>query len=319
MKIKLLLIVCFSLLLSACGDERQDRIDANIQSADYLLNNLGESLDNNNIRNAMLLKEYAKLLSESKPELKPLLTQLSRDATREGPTYQGLVQRLKTLREQPQVLGDIEAQLFESETLIEASDPALYNDALSDPINVIADMSDGQLARVNAISQQQSLQANGAENNGAGSQLVGNPGYGQWQTNNSGMSFWHWYGMYSMFSAITNPVRYDRWSSRRDYSYYNDVGRNRYTSPQQAKSQNDLATKTKKQFANNSGFKSPYAKSKTGASAMSGSSRQAQKSTSFSGRSSYSKAKSSSKTKSKAASSFRNSKTTSSRGTRRGK
>ena len=315
MKIKLLLIVCFSLLLSACGDERQDRIDSNIQSADYLLNNLGENLDNNNIRNAMLLKEYARLLSNDKPELKPLLEQLSRDATREGPTYQGLMQRLKTLREQPQVVGDIEAQLFETETLIEASDPTLYNDALSDPINVIADMSDGKLARVNAISQQQSLQANGAEDNGAGSQLVGNPGYGQWQNNSSGMSFWHWYGMYSMFSAITNPVRYDRWSSRRDYSYYNDVGRNRYTSPQQTKSQNDLATKTRKQFGNNSGFKSPYAKSKTGASAMSSSSRQAQKSTPFSGRSSYSK----SKAKSKAASSFRNSKTTSSRGTRRGK
>jgi hypothetical protein len=315
MKIKLLLIVCFSLLLSACGDERQDRIDANIQSADYLLNSLGESLDNSNIRNAMLLKEYAKLLTEDKPELKPLLDQLSRDATREGPTYQGLVQRLKTLREQPKVLGDIEAQLFETETLIEASDPALYNDALSDPINVIADMSNGKLARVNAISQQQSLQANGAEDNGAGSQLVGNPGYGQWQSNSSGMSFWHWYGMYSMFSAITNPVRYDRWSSRRDYSYYNDVGRNRYTSPQQTKTQNSLATKTKKQFGNNSGFKSPYAKSKTGSSAMSGSSRKAQKSTSFAGRSSYSKTKA----KSKAASSFRNSKTTSSRGTSRGK
>lgn len=315
MKMRLLLIICFSLFLSACGDERQDQIDSNIKSADYLLNNLGESLDKGNIRNATLLKEYATLLSKDKPELKPLLEQLSRDATREGPTYQGLQQRLTTVREQPQVLGDIEAQLFETETLIEASDPALFNDALSDPINVIADMSDGKLARVNAISQAQSLLANGAEDNGAGSQLIGNPGYGQWQTNSSGMSFWHWYGMYSMFSAITNPVRYDRWSSNRDYSYYNDVGRNRYTSPQQTKAQNDLATKTKKQFGNNSAFKSPYAKSKTGASAMSASSNKAQKSTAFAGRSSYSK----SKAASKAASSFRNSKTTSSRGTSRGK
>ncbi|MEI6897212.1 MAG: hypothetical protein V5786_06975 [Psychromonas sp.] len=315
MKIKLLIIFCLGLLLSGCGDERQDRIDSNILSAEYLINNLGQSLDNNNIRNAMLLKQYASLLSNDKPELLPLLKQLSRDATRNGPTYQGLLQRLKTIKEQPQVVGDIEAQLYETEVLIEASDPALFNDALSDPINVIADMSEGKLARVNAISQQQSLLANGAENNGAGSQLVGNPGYGQWQNNSSGMSFWHWYGMYSMFSAITNPVRYDRWSSRRDYSYYNDVGRNRYTSPQQTKSQNDLATKTKKQFGNNSNFKSPYAKSKTGASAMSSSSRQAQKSTAFSGRSSYSKARS----QSRASSSFRNSKTTSSRGISRGK
>jgi len=315
MKIKLIIIFCFSLLLSACGDERQDVINSNIKSADYLINNLGDSLDNNNIRNAMLLEQYATLLSTDKPELTPLLEQLSRDATRDGPTYQGLMQRLKTLQQQPQVIGDIEAQLYETEALMAASDPALFNDALSDPINVIADMSEGKLARINAISQQQSLLANGAEDNGAGSQLVGNPGYGQWQSNSSGMSFWHWYGMYSMFSAITNPVRYDRWSSRRDYSYYNDVGRNRYTSPQQTKAQNDLATKTKKQFGNNKGFQSPYAKSKTGASAMSNSSRQAQKSTSFAGRSSYSKAKA----KSTASSSFRNSKTTSSRGTSRGK
>lgn len=317
MKIKLLIIFCLGLLVSACGDERQDRIDSNIKSAEYLIDSLGQALDNNNIRNAMLLEQYALLLSKDKPELKPLLTELSRDATRDGPTYQGLVQRLKTISEQPQIVGDIEAQLYETEVLMEASDPNLFNDALSDPINVIADMSDGKLARVNAISQQQSLLANGAEDNGAGSQLVGNPGYGQWQSNSSGMSFWHWYGMYSMFSAITNPVRYDRWSSNRDYSYYNDVGRNRYTSPQQTKKQNDLATKTKKQFGNNKGFKSAYAKSKTGASSMSGASRKAQKSTPFSGRSSYSKARS--QTKASSSSSFRNSKTTSSRGTSRGK
>ncbi len=311
MKIKLLLVFCMSFVLIACSDQRQARLNSNIQSADYLVNNLGQNLDANAIRNAMILREYAKLLEQDKPELKPLLGQLSRDASRDGPMFQGLQNRLKTVKEQPQLLGDIEAQLYETENLIEASDPSLFNDALSDPINVIADMSDGKLARVNAISKQQSLQANGAEDNGAGSQLVGNPGYGNWQTNSSGMSFWHWYGMYSMFSAITNPVRYDRWSSRRDYSYYNDYGRNRYTSPQQSKSQDNLAKRTKKQFANKGGFKSPYAKSKTGASRMSSSSRQAQKAAPFSGKSSFSKAKSSS--------SFRNSKSTTSRGISRGK
>ena len=312
MKIKLLLLLCATFLLSGCGDERPELLQRNIQSAEYLLGNLGQSIENNNIRNAMLLREYARILSEDKPDLNPLLKELSRDATTKGPLFQGLLQRYKTLKEQPQVLGDIEAQLFESETLISASDPALFNDALSDPLNVIADMSDGKLARVNAISQAQSLSANGAESNGAGSQLVGNPGYGSWQTNSSGMSFWHWYGMYSMFSMLSpNRIQYDRWSSRRDYSYYNDVGRNRYTSPSQMKGQDNLAKKTKKQFGNRKGFKSPYAKPKTGASRMSTSSRQAQKSTPFAGKSSYSKSKS--------AGSFRNSSSTSSRGVRRGK
>lgn len=312
MKIKLLLLFCISLLVTGCGDERQDRLVSNIQNSGVLIENLGAELQANTIQNAMILREYSKLLSNEKPELKPLLDQLSRNANKDGPLFQSLVKRLKTVKEQPELLGDIEAQLYETENLIEASDPNLFNDALSDSINVIADMSDGKLARVNAISKLSSLQANGAEDNGAGSQLVGNPQYGSWQTNSNGMSFWQWYGMYSMFSMLSpRSIFYDRWSSHRDYSYYNDYGRNRYTSPQQAKQQNDLVTKTKKQFANKGGFKSPYAASKTGSSRMSSSSKRAQKSTSFSGKSSFSKAKS--------ASSFRNSKSTTSRGVSRGK
>jgi hypothetical protein len=312
MKIKLLLLFCISLVITACSDERQDRLQSNIQSAGYLIDNLGDSLQANTIRNAIILREYAKILGNDKPELKPLLKQLSRDGDRDGPMFQSLVQRLKTVKEQPEVLGDIEAQLYETENLIEASDPNLFNDALSDPINVIADMSDGKLARVNAISKQRSLQANRAEDNGAGSQLIGNPHYGYWQTNSSGMSFWHWYGMYAMFSALSpRPVYYAHWSTYRDYSYYHDYGRNRYTSPQQFKKQNDLATKTKKQFANKGGFRTPYAKAKTGSSRMSSSSTRAQKAAPFSGKSSFSKAKS--------ASSFRNSKSTTSRGISRGK
>ncbi|MEL0657871.1 hypothetical protein V6255_01865 [Psychromonas arctica] len=310
---RIFLICCFSLLLIACGDDRADRLQANIKTADYLIENLGNNLDTDRIRNAIILQQYATLLAKEKPDLSPLLTELSKDATRNGPMYRSLTDRLSTLKSRPDVLGDIEAQLYESETLVEASDPNLYSDALSDPINVIADMSDGELARVNAISKTQSLQANGAESNGAGSQLVGNPGYGQWQSNSSGGSFWQWYAAYTLFSAISpRQIGYDRWSSRRDYSYYNDVGRNRYTSPQQKKSQDDLAQRTKKKFGNKGGFNSPYAKSKTGASSMSTASKQAQRAPSFSGKSSYSKQKASS-------SSFRNSTSTTSRGVRRGK
>jgi hypothetical protein len=299
-------------MLTACGDERPDRLASNIKTAGTLIDNLGETLKTNGIHNTTILREYAKILSSDRPELKPLLQQLSRDAEKDGPLYQSLVNRLKTVKEQPELIGDIEAQLYESENLIEASDPNLFNDLLSDSINVIADMSNGKLARVNAISKQTSLQANGAEDNGAGSQLIGNPQYGNWQTSSSGTSFWQWYGMYAMFSALSpRPVYYDRWSSTRDYSYYSDYGRNRYTSPQQMKSQNNLETKTKKQFANKGAFKSPYAKPKSGASRMSSSSQRAQKSTSFSGKSSFSKSKSSS--------SFRNSSSTTSRGVSRGK
>jgi len=321
LKLKLLLIACFGLMLAGCGDERPEQLARNIQTSEYLLEHLGKNLDANNIRNAMLLREYSRILEERKPDLQPLLSQLSRDATRSGPLFQGLQQRLNTLKTQPQVLGDIEAQLFESENLAAASDPALFNDALSDPLNVIADMSGGQLPRVNAISREADLQANAAEDYGAGSQLVGNPGYGSWQQNSSGGSFWQWYGMYMMFSALSpNRIQYANWSNSRGYSYYNDVGRNRYTSPSQMKSQDNLAKRTKKQFASKGkGFNSPYAKKKTGATRMSTSSRQAQKATPFSGKSSYSKNKRGFGSKPKSTGGFRNSGSTTSRGIRRGK
>ena len=44
---------------------------------------------------------------------------------------------------------------------------------------MLADMSNGALARVGAISE-------AAEGESVGNQLVGNPNYGQWQTNSSG-------------------------------------------------------------------------------------------------------------------------------------
>ena len=311
-----ILFFCLSLLLAACGDDRPERLQSYIATADHHIQTLGSDLDSNSVRNAIILKQYATLLKKQKTELAPLLDELAKDATRNGPMYRSLTGRLSTLKTTPNILGDIDTQIAESRTLIEAADSHLYNDALSDPINVIADMSGGKLARVNAISQAQSIRANGAENTGAGSQLVGNPSYGSWQTNSSGMSFWQWYGAYALFSALTpRPINYYGWSSRRDYSYYNDIGRQRYTSPQQMNTQNTLSQRTKKTFANKGGFTSPYAKSKTGASSISSASKKVQSSTSFSAKSSYSKQKKSTSS----SSSFRNSRSTTSRSVRRGK
>ena len=318
---RIVLLFCLSFLLVGCADDRPERLQANLKTADHLIQTLGTQLDTNRIRNATVLKNYAAFVTQIKPTLSPLFNELAKDATRNGPMYRSLADRLATLKTQPDVLGDIDAQLLETKTLIEASDVALFNDALSDPINVIADMSDGKLPRVNAISQVQSLKANNAENNGAGSQLVGNPNYGSWQTNSSGLSFWHWYGMYSMFSNFNSrPIAYDRWSSRRNYSYYSDVGRNRYTSPKQKRSQETLIKRHKKTFSSKKGsFDSTYAKPKTGASSISSASKKAQRTSSFASKSSYSKQKSSSSGFRSSTSSFRNSSSTTSRGISRGK
>lgn len=313
----LILLLAASLVLTGCGDERPDKITKYQQLTEQRLATLGTMLEGDQLRNANLLRQYTQLLSQQKPELSPLLAELAKDAGTQGPMFTSLTRRFAEAKNAAN-FADLDLQLAEAENLYQATDPSLYNDMLSDPVNVVADMSDGKLARVNAISREAATLANAAEDFGPGSQLVGNPGYGSWQTDSSGMSFWAWYGMYSMFSNVFNrPIGYDRWSQKRGYSYYNDVGRYRYTSPKQAQAQTKTFEQTKKRFdSQGKRFDSPYAKPRTGATSLSRESISSPKANS----STASKA-SSSKFRSNYAkdSSFRNSSNRTTRSVRRGK
>ncbi|MGL4447835.1 MAG: hypothetical protein ACRCZA_16360 [Shewanella sp.] len=265
-----LLFVALALSLTGCGDDRPDKIAKYQQLTEQRLATLSSMLDTGQLRNANLLSQYSALLKQQKPDLSSLLDELAKDAGTQGPMYSSLKRRLAESKDATN-FADIDQQLAEAENLYQATDPSLYNDMLSDPLNVVADMSEGKLARVNAISREAAALANNAEDFGPGSQLVGNPAYGNWQTDSSGTSFWAWYGMYAMFSNIVNrPISYDRWSGKRGYSYYNDVGRYRYTSPKQADAQTKTFEQTKKRFeSQGKRFDSPYAKARSGASALS--------------------------------------------------
>ena len=66
----------------------------------------------------------------------------------------------------------------------------------------------------------------------AGLAFVGNPQYGRWQTDDRGMSFWEWYGLYRLFGDLLGaggrPYYYrrdewDTWSTRyRGQPYYGE-------------------------------------------------------------------------------------------------
>ncbi|ABN62923.1 hypothetical protein [Shewanella baltica] len=313
-----ILFLAVMLSLTGCGDERPDKIAKYQQLTQQRLATLTTMIDDGQLRNANLLKQYAILLKQQKPDLAPLLDELAKDSGTQGPMYTSLKRRLDESKVASN-FADLDQQLAEAENLYQAADPSLFNDMLSDPVNVVADMSDGKLARVNAISREAATLANGGEDFGPGSQLVGNPSYGNWQTDSSGTSFWAWYGMYSMFSNVFNrPVSYDRWSGNRGYSYYNDVGRYRYTSPKQADAQNKTFEQTKKRFdSQGKRFDSPYAKPRTGGTALS---RESTSTPKASNTTSASKS-SSSKFRSNYAkdSSFRNSSNRTTRSVRRGK
>ncbi|GLX79567.1 hypothetical protein tinsulaeT_29070 [Thalassotalea insulae] len=311
------------LMLSACSDPILEQVEKQTPITVQRVEQLASALEKGQVRNAKLINVYANKLRQTKPELSVLIDEFAKDATTQGPMYQALLDRLNTVKTQPQMFSSSQAIFDELLNIYQAADPVLYSDALSDPLNVLADMSDGQLPRVNALSKAQSAQANNAQDFGVGEQLIGNPNYGHWQTNSSGMSFWAWYGMYSMMDNLfgsRNRVYYDQWGRYRNYSYYNDYGRTRYSSPTQLRKQTQLDTRTRKSFASRGQkFTSAYSKNRTGSSSLSGQSKSAQTSakrfaskatnkSTFAKKSSYSKN-----------ASFRNSASTTSRSFRRGK
>ena len=188
----------------------------NIKTSPQRVVQLGDALKNGQVRNATLIQQYAAKVSAQKPSLSSLVNEFKKDASTQGPMYLSLLDRVNTAKNQPQMFASSQALYDELLNIYQAADPVLYSEALSDPLNVLADMSDGQLPRINSLSKAQSKQANNAQDFGTGEQLIGNPSYGHWQTGSNGMSFWAWYGMYSMMGDLFG---------RR--TYYNDWGRSR--------------------------------------------------------------------------------------------
>ncbi|WP_440054251.1 CHAD domain-containing protein [Pseudoalteromonas sp. T1lg65] len=307
---KLISLLCVALLMLGCEskEERiQQSITATLEDASKSINTLGDALDKKQVHNANLLTEYGKVLSQQNPQLTQIAQLIAQDATKNGPLYQNLLTRHQELKSPPPEMSS--SDIIEQAVLLkEAASLSLFNDALTDPINVLADMSNGTLARVGAVS----LAAEKAANNGqevVGNQLVGNENYGQWQTNSNGTNFWMWYGMYRMLGDLVGDVEYGRWSRHRKYSYYNDYGRKRYTSYKGYKRQNTIEQRTRQSYQRQGKqFTSPYAKKKSAATGLS----RASHTPSSISRSSYSKAKSSS-------GSIRNSSNRTSRGVSRGK
>lgn len=225
--------------LSGCGGsdggnppsspkQAEAKLPERILAAEKSVQQLDSAIRSGLIRNAMILKEYAKILRSQKPELRALIDNLARDAGNDGAIYTNLNNRLATLKNNPELFETPLARYQEANNIIDAAQPENYNLALIDVVNVLADMSNGSLPRIETPPKSETLAANRSQDMGAGSQLIGNPAYGQWQ-NSGGTSIWEWYGMYAMFRDLTGgrSYSYNQWNRNRDWSYYNDVGRER--------------------------------------------------------------------------------------------
>ncbi len=257
-------------LVAACGGS-QRQIEKNMPVAEGAVARLGEQLDRGRIRNASLIKSYASTVRERKPDLRQLIDVLAKEATRDGNLYQGLVTRVDDAKRQAgRSTSEEERKILLTELgrIVQAADFAEFNRALSDPLNVLADLSDGMLPRVDAMSASASSRANNAADLGVGSQLVGNPHYGHWQTG-SGGSFWVWYGQFALMRDLIGGPRvgYGTWAGGRNYSYYHDWGRDNYTSPSARREQTRVENTARQKFSREGRtFRSAYATKRQGAS-----------------------------------------------------
>ncbi len=230
-----LFIALAILLTSACGNRYVEDIQQSQKAVDTRLATLKNELDRGSLRNALIVKSYASKLRAMDPSLSEIADVIQTDATSRGTLYQSLIKRAQAVNRTPEKKEAYNTAANELNNIYVASDPIVFNESLIDLVNTLADLSGGELSRVNIPKSD----TNKSEKV-PGSYLVGNPSYGQWSTNSSGGSFWEWYGKYALFSSLIRPsygyygrpTLFNSWYGQPRYSYYHDYGRSSYGSRQ---------------------------------------------------------------------------------------
>ncbi len=261
---KHLIVLGMIVILAACSSDPiapvYKEIKANLSAAESALNTLNSQLDGGTLRNAILLKPYAKQARAKKPEFTDIIDVLESEGTKEGPTYKQISKRLSEVKRKASAKPETEEEASSTNLELLNIRTAItnYDAMLVDALNVLSEFTDGELPKLREIEFEDSK----AEGGAIGSEYVGNSNYGEWRTNSSGSSFWHWYGQYAFFSSMfRGPVSYDSWSYDRRPSYYHDRSNGAYSSPQARRNSTDALNRTKKSYtARGKSFKSPYAK-----------------------------------------------------------
>jgi hypothetical protein len=220
-------LVTVAVVLAGCGDNFPEMVGQRQAQVAAQVKQLGISLDAGRLRNANIIKQYAILVERERPDVLKLTRELAREGTTSGLAYGSLKQRLEKVNRSPRDEKQAGAAFEDLQRVAAAADVVVFNDSLIDVVNVLADLSNGKLPRMQ-VSQSEPKSAQGA-----GSHLVGNPRYGRWQRNSSGQSFWAFYGQYALMRSLffsPRPYYYSSWYPNRGWSYYGNVGRNYYGS-----------------------------------------------------------------------------------------
>ena len=264
-----LLLISFLVLSGCSGNRYAEDVQYQHKALTVKFNDLKQKLDGNQLRNAVIARDYASTLVKYKPEMAAIANVLKKDATSEGVMYQSLHQRLGKVNLNPQREDEYRQISSELLSLDAGSDPVVFNESLIDIVNTLADLSDGALPRINIPK------SSSAEKTAPGSYLVGNQNYGNWQKDSSGSSFWQFYGQYALFRDLMRPsygyfggpIYRNNWYGSQRYSYHHDYGRSTYGSASQQKTWDrtakNLKSKGKKVVTNKKDYRSSSAKKRS--------------------------------------------------------
>lgn len=234
MHLPFLIAISALIFLSACSDPEFEKASSSLKAAEVDLLNLATTLSPSTqgaaavtLPNLRYLKQYAAVVRSINPGMEELISTLEAEGTVKGGSYLFLKQRLDAAN--IVFIDDAERSRnaaisvsTEATAISQASKPDVFNDSLVDVINVLADMSEGQLPKLKFGETTDKTMP-------PTQHLVGNPRYGSWGSG----GLWVWYGQYRLFSDILgwrSGYRYnqDYWYRSRSGSYYGDVGRHYY-------------------------------------------------------------------------------------------
>lgn len=206
-------VICFG----GCTDYAAKRDRALREIVIDNFKNLEAQITAKKLSNLKTLEDYVTRARDLKPQYTELIDGLAIETGLESPHLVSLRKRFASVSN----IGDKEDRLAELTAIAHATTPAIYNESFIDTLNTLSDLTDGELSKVQA-----------SDNQPAGSRLIGNPAYGEWQ-NRNGQNIWIWYGRYRLFGDLffrPQQYQYHSWYYERPWSYYHDYGRDIYGS-----------------------------------------------------------------------------------------
>lgn len=184
----LLVVFGYSIFSGFSGGSSSETGSGKLNQIEQNIATINSKLQNNEMPHAVLLKQYADKITASNPDYADTVKLLAQVAMPHNPKVEDFSKRLETLKKSPSSIGSKEEIMAEENSLAFVTTPDNYDKSLIDPINTIAALSNGTLARLDGGSST------------PGADLVGNPQYGQWKEQSDGSSIWEWLGPYLLFS-----------------------------------------------------------------------------------------------------------------------